>query len=994
MILSRFSIAFLMAASATAHSQTPFLHAPAIDEYARHDPRGTTILPNGRFLRPAGRHIPVARWPHGLTLSPDGRTLFVASEGVGQLVSDWTSDSPTVETVSPISPSEGSRGKRANGGASAFSPDRATLYWSSGDRGGVFVVDVPSRKVASVISLNVRVGGRKFEDSFVMDLKLSADGRHLYCADLTNFRVAVIDTQQKKVISSIRVGRYPYALAVAGRRAYVANVGMFEYTAVPPPENRKGEGKRGRGGAPAVQHSNHRGGTSSLARASGDHSPHPNYPITQQPDPRGLTYPPYGFPSKEARDGVFVEGRAIPGLGDPNVPESFSVWGVDFSDPLKPRVVSKTKTGLLVGAPSEDGKTIGGSAPNFVAIHRNALYVSNGNNDMIERIDIPSGRIVWRKRITPSQLTKKLRGVGPAGMVLTPDGKRIYVAESGINAIGVFDTATGSVLGHIPTAWYPFRLALSSDGMRLACICFKGFANGPNAGKQVPQSPFLGMKGVLSVITAPQAGELKRMTSTVLENNGMVDRRADVPAMSSPLIPITAGKTSEQIKYVVFITKENHTYDTIFDHIPGANDDPTLLRWGYHQRIENAGQPTLEDAAVITNHNALAKQFTISDNFYMEPEASGVGHRWLVGVQPNNFCQMTYTLGWDFKANSSAPGRLVSFGSNGSIAPEDYPEAGSMWEHLARSGIRFRNYGEGFEFAGVKEDENEKPTGAREVINMPMPKVLFDNTCREFPIFNMNIPDQYRAEQFMRDFSKLYLQPQRTTMDDGRWTIARSGERKSFIRLDSAVRAVALPGAKNNRPSSIVHRQMTPPSFINIAICNDHGTKPDPKKGYPYRASWMADNDLALGRIVEFLSHTPYWKNMAIFVTQDDAGGEPDHIDAQRSVLLVISPWVKRGYVSHRHTTILSMHRTLYEILGLPPLNMFDALANDFSDCFIDKPDFTPYSAEKVDARIFDPAKVKDPKDPDYRQARLRPSIRLDDPEEVEEMAREGAQRR
>ena len=109
---------------------------------------------------------------------------------------------------------------------------------------------------------------------------------------------------------------------------------------------------------------------------------------------------------------------------------------------------------------------------------------------------------------------------------------------------------------------------------------------------------------------------------------------------------------------------------------------------------------------------------------------------------------------------------------------------------------------------------------------------------------------------------------------------------------------------------------------------------PKPDKGYPYLASWMADNDLALGRIVEFLTHTPYWKNMAIFVTQDDAGGEPDHVDAQRSVLLVISPWAKRGYVSHRHTTIVSMHRTLYEIFGLPPLNMFDALANDFSDCF------------------------------------------------------------
>ena len=135
----------------------------------------------------------------------------------------------------------------------------------------------------------------------------------------------------------------------------------------------------------------------------------------------------------------------------------------------------------------------------------------------------------------------------------------------------------------------------------------------------------------------------------------------------------------------------------------------------------------------------------------------------------------------------------------------------------------------------------------------------------------------------------------------------------------------------------------------------------------------MADNDLALGRIVEFLSHTPYWKKMAIFVTQDDAGGEPDHVDAQRSVLLVISPWAKRSYVSHRHTTIVSMHRTLYEILGLPPLNMFDALANDFSDCFTTSPDFRPYRCRPVDPRIFDPEKAKDPKDPDYGAARRLP---------------------
>ena len=266
-----------------------------------------------------------------------------------------------------------------------------------------------------------------------------------------------------------------------------------------------------------------------------------------------------------------------------------------------------------------------------------------------------------------------------------------------------------------------------------------------------------------------------------------------------------------------------------------------------------------------------------------------------------------------------------------------------MWDHLARNNIRFRNYGEGFEFPGVEEGEDSHPTGAREVVNVPMPKILFDNTCREFPVFNMNIPDQYRAHWFIRDVEKLFL----------------SGKHPF-------------------------------PSFVNIAICNDHGTEPNPSKGYPYVASWMADNDLALGRIVEFLTHTPYWRHMAIFVTEDDAGGEPDHVDAQRSVLLLISPWAKHGYVSHRHTTIVSMHRTLYEIFGLPPLNMFDALANDFADCFATEPNFRPYTCVAVDSRIFDPEKAKDPMDPDYGRARLVPSFPLDDPAEMENVLRRG----
>lgn len=902
----------------SAQTPPPYLHAPSVTTYATHNPDGLTILPTGRYIQPVGKHLPLARWPHGLVLSPDGKTAFVASEGVGQFITDWNSPEPTVTSFAP-----GAVKRRSNAGGAVFSPDGKTLYWSSGESGEIHIVNVSDHAVTGAIALNVAVGGRKFEDSFAMDIQSSPDGSTLYVADVTNFRVITIDTAQGKVVGSVDVGRYPYALAVAGKRVYVANIGVFAYSAIPKP---------------------------TLPAASGETI-----------DPRGLTFPPFALPSKEARDGVEVEGRKIPGLGDANAPESFSVWGVDVTDPAAPKVVDRIKTGLLIGAPADNGKTVGGSAPNFVAVHGNDLYVSNGNNDTIERIDLTTGKIVRRTRIQPSPLVAKLRGVGPSGMAVSRDGSRVYIAESGLNAIGVLDTRTGRMIGHIPTAWYPYRVALTPDGKQLLCICFRGFGNGPNAGKNIPKSRFLGLRGVFSALDIPTDAKLGPLTHNVLAYNGITDHSTDRAQMTNAIVPAIPGKPSEQIKYVVFITKENHTYDAIFDHVPGANDDPSLLRWGYHQTIAAPGQPTLTDAAVMTNHNALAKQFTISDNFYMEPEASGVGHRWLVGVQPDNFCQMLYTLGWSFKLDSTAPGRRASFGSNGSIAPEDYPEAGSMWEHLAHFGVPFRNYGEGFEFAGVGEDADEHRTGAREVVNIPMSKVLYDRTCREFPIFNMNIPDQYRAYWFEQDFTRLFLNT--TTRAASSVSKARSGKQPT---------------------------KMTMPRFVNIAICNDHGTGPNPAKGYPYVASWMADNDLALGRIVDFLSHTPYWKNMAIFVTQDDAGGEPDHVDAQRSVLLCISPWAKRGYVSHRQTTIVSMHRTLYEIMGLPPLNMFDALANDFSDCFTDKPDFRPYNSVSVDPRIFDPEKAKDPTDPDYKKAAQTASILRDDPDEEDRVLKNG----
>jgi hypothetical protein len=195
-----------------------------------------------------------------------------------------------------------------------------------------------------------------------------------------------------------------------------------------------------------------------------------------------------------------------------------------------------------------------------------------------------------------------------------------------------------------------------------------------------------------------------------------------------------------------------------------------------------------------------------------------------------------------------------------------------------------------------------------------MPEVLFERTSRDFPGFNTNIPDQRRADVFLRDLEL-------------RWTSGRE----------------PFPG------------------LVFLQLTQDHGAKARPEDGYPFLESYMADNDLALGRVVEALSKSRFWKETAIFVTEDDAQSGVDHVDAHRSLCLVASPWARRGQVSHRHASIASIHKTIYRILGLPALNLYDAATSDLADLFTTEADLSPFVARPVDPRIFDPAKVKDP---------------------------------
>lgn len=175
----------------------------------------------------------------------------------------------------------------------------------------------------------------------------------------------------------------------------------------------------------------------------------------------------------------------------------------------------------------------------------------------------------------------------------------------------------------------------------------------------------------------------------------------------------------------------------------------------------------------------------------------------------------------------------------------------------------------------------------------------------------------------------------------------------------------------------------TLPSLLTVILPNDHGANDRPEAGYPFRQSYMADNDLAVGRIVEFLSHTPYWKNMLIVITEDDAQDGVDHVDAHRSLLMLLSPWVKRDHVSHVHYSFGSIFKTYWNILGIPYLNQYDAGASDLAEFFTDKPDFTPYNAIPVDPGIFEPQKALDPFDENFNWKALDESPVLDNKEDM-----------
>ena len=506
---------------------------------------------------------------------------------------------------------------------------------------------------------------------------------------------------------------------------------------------------------------------------------------------------------------------------------------------------------------------------------RARLYVANSNKDSVSVIDTNTNRVLQTIAIQP--FAQRVNGIAPVALAISADGAKLYAACGGINAVAVISTATAKLEGLIPTAWYPNSLSLSPDGKHLAI----GALLGPGSGwRDAPAKRFVhSYRGSVHVVDLPEAAQLASFTTAVAENNHLPLAGSAVaasgPADRRPrAIPYRSGDPS-LIEHIVYIVKENRTYDQVLGALPHANGDASLVMFGRD---------------VTPNQHRLSEEYVTLDNFYATGGNSADGHQWL--TQAN---ETSYAL-WP-----GYHGRSYPFDGSDPIA---YASGGFIWDYAVKRGKSVKIYGE---FAGVNREGTaddrlkllrEWKDGADFSTrwNFKAPMASVDKLmAHHFPPYDLSVPDVARAQIFLKDLAQ--------------WE--RSG------------------GAM--------------PHLTILQLPSDHTYGTSPRRSTP--KAMVADNDLALGLIVEGISKSKFWPKTAIFVVEDDAQNGVDHVDGHRTVALAISPYTKRGSVDSTFYSHQSMLKTMELILGLPTMSLFDLIANDLRASFTDTPDLRPYAA-------------------------------------------------
>jgi YVTN family beta-propeller protein len=532
-----------------------------------------------------------------------------------------------------------------------------------------------------------------------------------------------------------------------------------------------------------------------------------------------------------------------------------------------------------------------GEHPNQMALHPkdDRLFVACASSDRVEVIDTVRGIVT--EVIHTALFPRAPEGSTPDALAMAPDGRTLFVANADNNCVAVFDISEASrsqVKGFIPTGWYPTAVAVTPDGKQLLVGVGKGNQTKPNpikreqpetksegnlvAERRPMRFPYIGttLSGSLTVVPVPDDKTLAQYTETVYKNCPYSDKLlSDAPYPEATAIPTKVGEPAP-IKHVLYIIKENRTYDQVFGDLDRGNGDPSLVMFGRE---------------VTPNHHKLAEDFVLLDNLYCNGHVSADGHPWSTMAYNTDYIARNWALTY-----SSRPGIPDDDDGDLANAPSGY-----LWDACARAGLPYRSYGE----YGRRVSE---PDGSVR-IEGSVPG-LVGHMCPDFGIAKApgaRSRDTDNAETFLREFHEF---------------------------------------EKNGNP----------PRFMVMSLGEDHTTGTRPGTFTP--RACVASNDIALGRIVEAISHSKYWPQFAIFVIEDDAQNGPDHVDAHRTVGLVISPYAKRKYLDSTQYSTVSMIRSIELLLGLSPLSQYDAAARPMFASFTNKADLTPYVSEAAQINL------------------------------------------
>lgn len=527
-----------------------------------------------------------------------------------------------------------------------------------------------------------------------------------------------------------------------------------------------------------------------------------------------------------------------------------------------------------------------GRQPNVIRyLSRQGVFaISDGNDDAIEFFDPKQARIVGKTAVT---LDPRLPfGAMPDGLAASADGTKLYVSLSGVDAVEVLDISRldgVKPIGFVPTAWFPTGLAIIGDDLIVACA--KGIgsrraapsAKGRNSHEQtgvvqrVPKSELSNLEPLTA--RARATGRIEEIVASRAVSNEKVEPRP---------VPSRLGEPSV-FNHVVYVIKENRTYDQVFGDMPSGDGDPKLCVF---------------PEPITPNHHAIAREFALLDNYYCNGVLSADGHSWNIeGVA-------TPYLEHEFGGFA----RSYDYGTDAIT----YASSGFIWDPILAKGKTFRNFGEleypdlpkGWKTTDVwraYDHGDNTRFGQRVEIDR-----LRDYTARDFPGWEMAIPDVLRMDRFLKEFRE--------------WE--KSGDM---------------------------------PNFVIVYLPQDHtaGTNP----GYPKPASYLADNDLALGRLLDAISHSRFWKDTVLFANEDDPQAGYDHVDGHRSLCLVASPYTKRHQTVSEFYNQASVLHTILRIFGAAAMNQQIAMAPLMTACFTDQVDLTPYVARdpSVDRRKLNP---------------------------------------